>query len=394
MKNKIQDLAYFGGQMAFDTPLHVGRPNIGNRNYFLNQVKDILDSRWLTNHGPKVHEFEKDIQDYLGVKHCITVSNATVGLELATRALGLKGEVIVPAFTFVATPHALSWVGVEPVFCDINPQTHNLDPNFVRKLITPNTTGILGVHTWGRPCAIEALTEIADEYGLALYFDAAHAFGCSHNQKMIGNFGELEVFSFHATKFFNTLEGGAITTNNDDLAFRIRKMSNFGFTDYDTVSYLGTNAKMNEVSAAMGLTGLRSLDEFITTNYRNYQIYADLFASLDGIRLISLSENERNNYQYVVAVVDEEKTHISRDAINELLHAENVLTRRYFYPGCHKMEPYRVEQRVVLPKTEYLTTRVLQFPTGTEITQSDIEKIVELLRFIISSAQEIKAYLD
>src|SRR5215216_6976868 len=232
-KINLSDLAYFGARPLFEVPLHVGRPNIGDRERLLERFNDILDRRWLSNGGPCVQELERTIEKLLGVKHCVTMCNATIALDIASRALGLQGEVIIPSFTFIATAHALQWQGVTPVFCDVDPQTHNLDPKRIQELITPRTTGILGVHVWGRPCAVEELTEIAHRHRLKLMYDAAHAFGCSYQGKMVGNFGELEVFSFHATKFFNTFEGGAVVTNNDELAARIRLMTNFGFKNYD-----------------------------------------------------------------------------------------------------------------------------------------------------------------
>ena len=236
-------LAILGGVPAFDVPLHVGRPNIGDREKFLAAASQIFENRWLTNNGPFVQQFEAELARFLGVKHCLTINNATIGLEIAMRALGLSGEVIVPSFTFIASAHALHWLGITPVFGDIDPETHTLDPARVEALITPRTTGIMGVHLWGRPCEVEVLQEIADRYNLKLLYDAAHAFGCSAYGKMIGHFGNAEVFSFHATKFFNTFEGGAVVTNDDDLAAKIRLMKNFGFAGYDKVIYVGTNGK-------------------------------------------------------------------------------------------------------------------------------------------------------
>src|SRR5258708_490010 len=229
MKTGIDDLALFGGPPAFTEILHVGRPNIGNRQKFEARVDDILDRRWLTNGGRYVQEFEQCITELTGVRHCIAMCNATVALEIAIRALGMTGEVIVPSFTFIATAHALQWQGVRPVFCDIDPQNHTIDPARVEQLITPQTTGIIAVHLWGGVCNIEALSEIATRRGLKLLFDSAHAFGCSYKGGMIGAFGDAEVFSFHATKFLNSLEGGAVMTNNDELARKIRLMKNFGF---------------------------------------------------------------------------------------------------------------------------------------------------------------------
>src|ERR1700693_1241208 len=198
-----QDLAIFGKAPTFTEKIHVGRPNVGNRQALLSRINDMLDRNWLTNNGPYVQEFEQRLAAYAGVRHCLAMCNATISLEIAIRAMGLSGEVIVPSFTFIATAHALQWQEITPVFCDIDPRTHNLDPAQVEKMITPRTTGIIGVHTWGRPCDIESLTAIARRRKLQLLFDAAHAFGCSFNGKPIGGFGSCEIFSFHATKFFN-----------------------------------------------------------------------------------------------------------------------------------------------------------------------------------------------
>ena len=213
--------------------LHVGRPNIGNRERFLQRVNEILDRRWLSNNGPVVQEFEKKIAETLGVKHAIAMCNATAAIEIACRALGLKGEVILPSYTFVATAHALQWQEITPVFCDMDPATHNIDPAKIERLITPKTTGIVGVHVWGRGCDTEAIQEIAARRNLKVMYDASHGFGCSKAGRMIGAFGECEVFSFHATKFINALEGGVVATNNDELAYQMRMMTNFGFTDFD-----------------------------------------------------------------------------------------------------------------------------------------------------------------
>jgi len=258
MKTQIEDLAIWGNSSAFAKPLYVGRPNIGDRARLHERIDDMLDRRWLTNDGIYVQEFERRVADMLGVRHCIAMCNGTVALEIAIRATGLKGEVIVPSFTFIATAHALQWQEITPVFCDIDLETGNIDPARVEELITPRTTGIIGVHLWGRPCKIEALEEIAQRHGLVLLFDAAHAFACSHRGEMIGRFGNAEVFSFHATKFINAFEGGAVATNDDDLAGNIRLMKNFGFAGFDNVIYIGTNGKMTEVCAAMGLTSIES----------------------------------------------------------------------------------------------------------------------------------------
>jgi dTDP-4-amino-4,6-dideoxygalactose transaminase len=392
MKDSIENLALFGGLPAFPEKLHVGRPNVGDREQFLARINGMFDRNWLTNNGPLVQEFEQKLASMLGVRHCIALCNATVALEISTRALGLQGEVIVPSFTFIATAHSLQWQGITPVFCDIDPRTHTLDPDCVEKMITPRTSGIVGVHLWGRPCNIEALQDIAERRNLKLMFDAAHAFGCSHKGKMIGNFGNAEVFSFHATKFFNTFEGGAIVTNDDKLAAKIRLMKNFGFAGYDNVIYVGTNGKMTEVSAAMGLTGLESLDDFIEVNHCNYRRYSAEIEDIPGISLIKYDETEKCNYQYVVLEIDKEKSGLNRDNLVEILQAENIMARRYFYPGCHRMEPYRSyfpHANLLLPETERLVHLVMSLPTGTAVGNEEIEAICRIIRLAVSHGSEL-----
>ena len=396
-KMNINELALFGGQPIFNELLHVGRPNIGNREQLLARINNLLDRRWLSNNGPFVQELEQKLAGYLGVKHCIAMCNATVALEIAARALGLQGEVILPSFTFIASAHALQWLGITPVFCDVDPLTHNIDPIKVENVITQYTTGILGVHVWGRACNIDKLSSIAKKHGLRLMFDAAHAFGCTHQGKLIGGFGELEVFSFHATKFFNSFEGGAVTTTNDELAEKLRRMRNFGFAGLDNVIDIGTNGKMSEVSAAMGLTSLESLDEFIKINYENYLVYSRGLEGLPGVQLIKYTGDEKNNYQYVVIEIDESAAGLSRDLLVKILHAENILARRYFYPGCHQMEPYRSNvpnAGLALPETEKLTSKVLQLPSGTTVGKQEISHICELIRFAVVNGAEISTLLE
>lgn len=391
--NNTRPLAILGAAPTFAEPLYVGRPNIGDRERLMARLNDMLDRRWLTNNGPYVQELERELEKMMGVKHCIAMCNATVALEIAIRALELKGEVIVPSFTFIATAHALQWQEITPVFCDVDPATHNLDPRRVEELITPRTTGIIGVHVWGRPCNIEALAEIAQRRQLKLLFDAAHAFGCTAGERHIGNFGDAEVFSFHATKFFNAFEGGAVTTNDDALAAKIRLMKNFGFSGYDNVVYIGTNGKMSEASAAMALTSLESMDSFIATNRANHETYAAAFADLPGLKLVRYNDSERNNYQYVVVEVNESQAGLSRDELIKVLHAENVIARRYFYPGCHRMEPYCSffpHARLLLPHTEALADRVLVLPTGTSVQAGDIGAIGGILDAALAQAPAVR----
>ena len=392
----LHDLAILGGEPAFAEKLHVGRPNIGDRDRLLARINDILDRRWLTNAGMYAREFERRVAEMTGVRHCIAMCNGTVALEIAIRALGFRGEVIVPSFTFIATAHALQWQEITPIFCDVDPGTHNIDPARVEQLITPRTTGIIGVHVWGRPCDVERLQQIANEHGLGLMFDAAHAFACSHNGRMIGSFGNAEVFSFHATKFVNTFEGGAVVTDDSDLAARIRLMKNFGFAGYDNVIYIGTNGKMSEVSAAMGLTALDSLDEFITINRRNYEAYRRELADVPYVEQVTYNDEDRQNYQYIALTVDDAALELSRDELVMILNAENITARRYFYPGCHRMEPYRSffpNAGLLLPETEALARRVICLPTGTSIDPEMIATIGHIIRVAVTHHHELHSLL-
>ena len=396
MKYKVDDLAIFGGESQFQTPLHVGRPNLGDRDDILERIGSVLDRRWLTNDGPCVLEFESRVADLIGVKHCVAVSSGTMALELAVRALGMTGEVIVPSFTFVGTAHALLWQGITPVFCDIDPGTHNIDPARVEELITPRTTGIIGVHLWGRPCDVDALQGIAAKHGLRLLFDAAHAFGCTCHGEPIGRFGDAEVFSFHATKCVNTCEGGAVVTNDSQFAERVRTARNFGFVDYDRVASVGVNGKLNEISAAVGLSSLDAMGEFIRVNRRNHEHYRVELRNVPGVSVAAYDSAESGNYHYVVVEIDEAVAGLSRDILAEILRRENVLARRYFYPGCHRMKPYcdlYPSAGANLPETERLCSRVLCLPNGTAVAVDEIDRLCQIVRFATSHAAQVRERL-
>jgi dTDP-4-amino-4,6-dideoxygalactose transaminase len=392
-KASLTDLALFGGAPMFDHLLHVGAPNIGDREKLFARLGEILDRRWLTNNGPMVRDFERRIADYVGVQHCVAMCNATIALEIAVRALGMSGEVIVPSMTFVATAHALQWQKTTPVFCDIRPHDYTLDPELVESMITPSTTGIIGVHLWGHSCDVEAIAEIAARHKLRLIFDAAHAFGVSRGGQRVGRFGDAEVLSFHATKFLNSFEGGAVVTNDEALAEKIRLMKNFGFSGRDNVVTIGTNGKMTEISAAMGLTSLDAIGEFIAWNRLNYDRYRAGLAGIPGVTLRGYPEGEQNNFQYIVIELDPAVAHLRRDTLIRVLHAENVLARRYFYPGCHRMEPYRSyfpHAHFMLPVTERVLERVVTLPTGTAVPPETVDDICSLIRLAVSMAGDIE----
>ncbi|SEW01794.1 aminotransferase class I/II-fold pyridoxal phosphate-dependent enzyme [Luteibacter sp. 329MFSha] len=368
-----------GAEPRFAEPLHVGRPNIGDRARFLGLIEGMLERKWLTNAGPLVEELEQRIAADLGVRHCVVMANGTVALEIAIRALELTGEVIVPSWTFIATAHALAWQGITPVFADIDPSTHNLAPASVEAAITTRTSGIIGVHVWGRPAPVDELSDIARRHDLRLLFDSAHAYRCSYKGRRIGGFGACEVLSFHATKVFNTLEGGAIVTNDDELAAKTRLMRNFGFAGYDNVVHAGTNGKMTEASAAMGLTNLDALDAFVLANRERYALFRERLEKVPGVSMVVYDETEENNFHYVVASIDA-PAKVSRDRLVEVLHAENILARKYFWPGCHGMRPYVGEATSRgLGHTEFVAARNLVLPSGPSITAADVHTICDVI---------------
>jgi dTDP-4-amino-4,6-dideoxygalactose transaminase len=397
LKTRVSQLAIAGDAPAFGEALHVGRPNIGDRHQLWQRINDLLDRRWLTNNGAYVKEFECRVASLARVRHCVAMCNGTVALEVAIRALGLRGEVLVPSYTFAATAHALLWQGIMPIFCDVNRRTHTIDVRRLEERITPRTTGILGVHLWGNACEIDELVRIADRHGLKLLFDAAHAFATSYRGRPIGAFGNAEVFSFHATKFVNTFEGGAVVTNDDELADSMRVMRNLGFRNLDEVACVGTNAKMTEVAAAMGLTNIESLDAFIAANYTHYLHYRRELAEIPGITLLEFNEAEQCNYQYIVVEVDQDLAGLSRNDLVQILRAENVLARRYFFPGCHRLPQYRdlnPDVAIFLPETERLAQTVMCLPTGSTLDPADVDAICQIVRLAVTHAADVRELLS
>jgi dTDP-4-amino-4,6-dideoxygalactose transaminase len=389
VKHALADLAAFGGLPAFDDPLHVGRPNVGDPARVLARIEGALERRWLTNDGELVAEFEERVAEATGARHCVATCNATAALQVAARALGLTGEVIVPAFTFVATAHAFRWLGLTPVLCDVDPRTGCLDPGAAERLVGERTSAIVPVHLWGRACAVDDLADMAARHGLTLLFDAAHALGCTYRGRRLGGLGDAAVFSFHATKVCNAFEGGALTTDDAELAARARLLKNMGFADVDRVVAVGTNAKMSEASAAMGLTSLEHLDAYVAHNRANLARYEIGLRGVEGVDLWAYPEGEASNNHYVVIEVDEESAGIGRDELVAVLHAENVYARRYFHPGVHRMQPYASEElRAELPATERLAARVICLPTGTAVGPGDVDVVCGIVRIAVEHASE------
>lgn len=384
------DLALFGEPPTFSNPLHVGRPHIPNRERLQSRINGILDRAWLTNDGPLVQELECRIAERLAVRNCVLVCNGTLGLQLTAHALDLSGEVIMPALTFIATPHALRWIGIQPVFADVDPHTMCLDPDSVEKCITPRTTGILGVHLWGHGCATDGLQDLATQSGLKLFFDASHAFGCLHNGRLIGGFGNAEVISFHATKSVNSGEGGAIVTNDDQLASRLRRLRNFGFCGIDMVADLGINAKMSEFAAAVGLTSLEDFEATVHVNRQHAHTYALELANTCGVRLRVPLSPQVSNCQYVVLEIDSSTARLTRDQLLQVLWSEGVRARRYFFPGCHRSSPYQ-DAATSLPVTDRILQQALCVPTGTALTTDNVRTVCDLIRRAVQAAGSINS---
>lgn len=356
----------------------VGLPNIPGKESFLRYVGEILASRRLSNNGPFAQRLERSLEEYLGVRHCLLVANATVGLELALRAAGVTGRIITPSFTFIATVHAIRMAGLTPSFVDICGEDHMIDPSLVRDFVGEDVGAIVGVHLWGSRCQVEELARIAREASVPLMFDAAHAFGVSEKGRMVGGDGLCEVFSFHATKFFNTFEGGCVATNDSDFADKIRLMRNFGFERMDEIRCLGTNAKMSEVHAAMGVANLDHVDELKARNAAVQRIYRDRLGLIEGVNLLAHRNGVESNWQYVVMEVHADR----RDRLIERLHQSGILARRYFYPCAHRVPPYE-ESSWTLPVSERISNRVVVLPAGPEVNFALVDRIGQIAEAVL-----------
>lgn len=376
-------LAVCGNAPRFSTPKYVGTPTIPDRAALHARLDQMLDARRLSNDGPFVQEFEDRLQRLNGGVEVVSVCNATIGMQLLLKALAVTGEVILPSFTFVATAHACLWEGLEPVFVDVDKRTHTIDPAGVAARLTERTAAIVGVHLWGRMCAVRELEALSRDHGIPLIFDAAHAVGCTYEGVPMGRHGTASVVSFHATKLVQSLEGGAILTPDRQLADRLRLLRNFGFQGFDNVVALGTNAKLNEFCAAMGIGSLEGLAALIATNRANRSAYREALDGLPGIGLYEFDEQEANNFQYLIVEVDPALCPFTRDQLVEILQAENVIARRYFTPGCHRSAPYRTRlgsQTCRLPHTDSLSDTLLALPTGAGVTPADIATIGMIVR--------------
>ena len=384
MKQSISDFSAFGGRPAFVRPLHVAQVNLPPWDELEAAFRGIFERRYFANHGPLVRELEARIATLLGVKHAVCVTNGTIALMIMAAALELEGEVIVPAFTFPATAQALVWAGLTPVLCDVDPATHMVSEATLAPCITRRSAAILAVHLWGRPCSPAKLEDFAAKYDLKLIFDACHAFDGASDGRRIGTFGAGEAFSFHATKVVSGGEGGCVTTNDDRLAARLRTIRSFHPSETLAPVPKRMNGKMSEAQAAMTLLGLDHLPENVAANRRRHEAFRRGLAGIPGIELLTYAPEERNSHQYVVLEVDSEESGIDRDLLLDVLAVENVICRRHFSPGLHRI-PALAEFAAstgTFPGTDRLCRRLLQLPNSQSMSETDVDALCRLIRAI------------
>jgi dTDP-4-amino-4,6-dideoxygalactose transaminase len=382
VNNGQSSFAIFGERARFDKPIPVGQLYFPSWDRYERAFRGIFERQYYTNNGPLLTELEGRLEQFLDVKHAICVSNATLGLMMAADALNLMGKVIIPSFTFVASAQSLSWSGIEPVFCDVDSATHQITIDKLDSLIDDQVTGIMGVNLWGGACDPVALEQYAEAKGLKLYFDSAHAFGCMVEDTKIGNFGCLEVFSFHATKILSATEGGCICTNDDDVAARLRSIRpSYGDAKNVTIARVA-NARMSEAQAAIALLSLEDFPQNQKNNEALFRTYKEGLKHIPGIKLVEPAGVSFSNYQYVVCEVDETVFGLSRESLIAVLNAENVKARRYFYPGTHRTIGFRdklSEYDHRLPVTDLLCTSCMQLPIGAMVDCNAVDAICEII---------------
>ena len=361
--------------------IYVTEPNLPPLEEFVPYLEKIWANKWLTNNGPFHQQLEQALCEYLGVEHLSLFSNGTIALVTALQTLRITGEVITTPYSFVATAHSLLWNGVKPVFVDIDPLTFNLDPEKIEAAITPHTTAILPVHVYGNPCDTERIQEIADRYGLKVIYDAAHAFGVNYKGASVLKQGDLSILSFHATKVFNTFEGGAIICNDAKTKKRIDYLKNFGFADEVTVVAPGINGKMNEVQAAFGLLQLKYIDQAISRRREIDDYYRQRLTSVSGITCPPLPAELTCNYSYFPILVEKEFP-LSRDGLYEKFHLQNIYARRYFYPLISAFPMYSGYQSAAagcLPAARSISQKVLCLPIFPDMETSEQDLVIEMI---------------
>lgn len=366
----------------FDQPVFVTRPLLPPLEGYIERLREIWASGWLANGGDQHQRLESALAGHLGSPHLSLFNNGTLGLIVACQALRLSGEVITTPFSFPATPHVLSWNAVTPVFADVEPGTMNIDPARIESLITGRTTGILGVHVYGTPCQVDAIDDLARNYGLKVIYDGAHAFGAQIDGRPIASFGDATMFSFHATKLFHTAEGGALAVRDAPTKQRIDLLKNFGIKNEHEVVLPGINGKMSELSAALGLEVLACVDAERAKRQRVADIYLSRLARHEGVVALRPPANVRDSLQYFVIRIDAQHTGVSRDQLHERLRTCNIVTRKYFYPLCSQYSCYRhlpSAQPDQLPVATRLSTQVLCLPFFGGLTDEDAHRICDAI---------------
>lgn len=352
---------------------------------FYEEIKSIWDSHWLTNMGEKHNELQKELIKYLGVKDIELFTNGHLSLEIGLQAMNLKkgGEVITTPFTFASTTHAIVRSGLKPVFCDIREDDYTIDASLIEEKITENTVAIVPVHVYGNVCDVEEIERIAKRHNLKVFYDAAHAFGEVYKGTGIGNFGDASMFSFHATKVFNTIEGGAVCHKDEAFGDRMKKIKNFGICDETTVENVGTNAKMNEFQATMGICNLRHLDEEITKRKKVVERYRDGLKDIPGLKLNVQQKDVKSNYAYFPIVIEAETFGATRDEVYDRLKKEDILARKYFYPLTNCFECYKNQFDVKdTPVALKISERVLTLPLYADLEMETVDKICNIIKNI------------
>lgn len=346
-------------------------------------LKEIWKSKWITNNGDFHKRLEKELAEYLKVPYLSLFTNGTLPLITALQALRITGEVITSPYSFVATTHSIWWNGCKPVFVDVDPSNCGLDPNKIEAAITPKTTAIMPVHCYGKPCDVKGIQEIADKYGLKVIYDAAHAFGVEVNGESILKAGDMSTLSFHATKVYNTIEGGALVMHDEKTKLRIDYLKNFGFAGEITVVAPGINSKMDEVRSAFGLLNLRQVDEAIEKRHLVAIKYRKALKNIPGVSYFDDMQGVRHNYSYFPIFIDKEEFGMSRDQLYEEMKKENILSRRYFYPLISEFSTYRglpSAAKENLPNAHKLADSVLCLPMHHELTEEDIERVLSFFK--------------
>jgi dTDP-4-amino-4,6-dideoxygalactose transaminase len=372
----------------FKHPVYVTRPLLPDLAEYQARLAEVWAAQWLTNNGPQHRLLEGELCKVLKVSSLSLFNNGTIALIVACQSLRLSGEVITTPFTFPATPHVLTWNGIQPVFCDVDRSTMNIDAALIEHMITPRTTGILAVHVFGVPCDVVGIQEVADRYGLKVVYDAAHAFGTELDGRGIGTFGDISMFSFHATKLFHTAEGGALSFRDSHLKARIDLLKNFGIKSEEEVVMPGINGKMNELQAALGLAVLACLEEERTRRKALLRTYRECLEGTEGINLPPDDTEGTSSLQYFVIRIDGERFGMSRDAVQQEFKRFNVITRKYFYPLCSEYPCYRhipSAHADNLPVAGHIAREVLSLPLYGALTPDDVERICAILKHIRGS---------